>query len=365
MGGVSGAWGAVHAGLGVRAGGRGAGGYVRGYGSSPACSSGTAVLAPTFVSSGVGGKATAQFAPVNVQVVSGSGLTNGAVNGKGNLVVGYDESPGSQTGSHNLVLGDHQAYTSYGSLVGGTGNTVSGRDSAVLAQNNTASGAYANITGGRFSTASGQYSAVQGGYQTAPCLPIAQSLAAAPTAPGAGAWAAFLASVTPRLLSRKSPVSRPTRPPLTTRQSPVDSSNLAGDRFRSITGGCETRPAAGRSRRWLAPRPGARQSREGANHAWATCPWSAQARPTPLRPSSDRSPVRRANLATGRFSAVGGGEVNVAMESEVGGGCDNLTGTGPANTNSCDAFFGSPGEALLGGASQSLTTTDSTYPAGP
>jgi hypothetical protein len=39
------------------------------------------------VASGVGGKATVQFAAANVQVMSGSGLT-AAVNGKGNPVVG-------------------------------------------------------------------------------------------------------------------------------------------------------------------------------------------------------------------------------------------------------------------------------------
>src|SRR5438067_2126009 len=65
-----------------------------GTGASPSCGSGTtAVLAPTYVASGVGGKPTVVFAAVNVQVVSGSGATDGAVNGKGNLVLGYDENP--------------------------------------------------------------------------------------------------------------------------------------------------------------------------------------------------------------------------------------------------------------------------------
>src|SRR5437899_1823542 len=34
---------------------------------------------------------TLQFTGINVQVVSGSGSTDGAVNGRGNLVVGYNE----------------------------------------------------------------------------------------------------------------------------------------------------------------------------------------------------------------------------------------------------------------------------------
>src|SRR5690349_23345621 len=78
-----------------------------GTGSAPACAAGsTAVLAPTFVSSGVGGKPTVQFSGVNVQVVSGTGSTSGPVNGEGNLVVGYAEntSERTRTGSNDLVV---------------------------------------------------------------------------------------------------------------------------------------------------------------------------------------------------------------------------------------------------------------------
>src|SRR5947209_11501210 len=65
-----------------------------GTGSAPSCGGGTtAVLAPTYVSSGVGGKPTVQFAAVNVQIVNGTGSTASS-NGDGNLVLGYDESPG-------------------------------------------------------------------------------------------------------------------------------------------------------------------------------------------------------------------------------------------------------------------------------
>lgn len=60
-----------------------------GTGATPSCGAGkTAVLAPTYVAAGVGGKPTVQFAAVNVQIVSGSGSTNAAVNGRGNLVAG-------------------------------------------------------------------------------------------------------------------------------------------------------------------------------------------------------------------------------------------------------------------------------------
>ena len=62
---------------------------------------------------------TLKLTGMNVQVLSGSGSTGGAVNGLGNVIIGYDESPGAQTGSHNLVLGDHQAFSSYGGLIAG------------------------------------------------------------------------------------------------------------------------------------------------------------------------------------------------------------------------------------------------------
>ena len=63
-----------------------------GTGASPVCSAGTtAVLAPTYVPTDVGGKPTVVFSTVNVQIVSGSGSTGGAVNGEGNLIVGYAE----------------------------------------------------------------------------------------------------------------------------------------------------------------------------------------------------------------------------------------------------------------------------------
>jgi len=135
-----------------------------GTGASPSCASGTPVLAPTYVSSGVGGKPTVQFSSVNVQIVSGSGSTSGTPNGTGNLVIGYDESPGSQTGSHNLVLGTGQTYTSYGSIVGGSNNSAKDQYTSVMGQYNAATGPAASVAGGRFNTASGFNASVVGGY---------------------------------------------------------------------------------------------------------------------------------------------------------------------------------------------------------
>jgi hypothetical protein len=151
-----------------------------GTGSTPSCATGTtAVLAPTYVSSGVGGKPTVEFAAVNVQVVSGSGATSGAVNGEGNLVLGYAENPSNQsrTGSNDLVVGANDGWTGYGEIVGGSGNRVggayatafgfgnnaSGAESFATGHANTASGAQASATGGEYNVASDKWSSVAGG----------------------------------------------------------------------------------------------------------------------------------------------------------------------------------------------------------
>jgi len=104
-----------------------------------------------YVASGVGGKPTIQVSGANLQILSGSGSTNGAVNGAGNLVIGYDENAGKheQTGSHDLVLGEEQTFTSFASILGGFRNTASGSESFVVGEGNTASGQWASVSGGR------------------------------------------------------------------------------------------------------------------------------------------------------------------------------------------------------------------------
>ena len=120
-----------------------------GTGATPACSSGTAVLAPTYVSAGVGGKPTVRFSTVNVQVVSGAGSTGAAVNGEGNLIVGYAENPlhYAQTGSNDLVLGADNGWSSYGEVVGGHANQATGAYAAAVGASNTAGGAYSLAAG--------------------------------------------------------------------------------------------------------------------------------------------------------------------------------------------------------------------------
>jgi hypothetical protein len=148
-----------------------------------------------FEQAGVGGKPTIRVTGANLQVVSGSGKTNGPVNGAGNLIIGYDdganceEKPGPfcggglppQTGSHNLVLGTSQEYTSWGAILGGVGNRALARNTFVLGVANTASGIASSITsggtedkasgigasvsGGASNTASGDEASVSGGFE--------------------------------------------------------------------------------------------------------------------------------------------------------------------------------------------------------
>ncbi|HRZ26974.1 MAG TPA: hypothetical protein P5346_01830 [Spirochaetota bacterium] len=118
------------------------------------------------------GEDTIRFTGMNVQIVSGSGTTNGTVNGTGNLIVGYNEartSDSDKSGSHNIVAGYLNNYSSFGGFVVGVTNTISGPYSSVSAGNeNTASGSCSSVSGGWSNSAEGQSSSVSGGcYNTA------------------------------------------------------------------------------------------------------------------------------------------------------------------------------------------------------
>ena len=123
-------------------------------------------------------------------------------NGLGNLIVGYNEERGDGTddraGSHNIVVGKQHRFASYGGLVAGRRNTISGPYACVSGgyqnaasyqyssvsggeinwanghasfvsggYNNTADGQWSSVSGGRFNRASGDYSRAAGGYNNA------------------------------------------------------------------------------------------------------------------------------------------------------------------------------------------------------
>ena len=99
---------------------------------------------------------TIVFEEVNVQIVNGLGATNGnpadptsvlqtTVNSLGNLIVGYNEGADAgliRTGSHNIIVGTQHQFSSFGGMVVGFTNTISG--------------AYSSISGGTRGAASGR-----------------------------------------------------------------------------------------------------------------------------------------------------------------------------------------------------------------
>ncbi len=103
----------------------------------------------------------------NFHIVSGSGTTDGAVNGLGNLIVGYNELRGEEddrTGSHNIVVGMENNYSSFGGLVAGRMNTISADYASVGGGwGNVASAFYSNVSGGFDNEASGIFSSLLGG----------------------------------------------------------------------------------------------------------------------------------------------------------------------------------------------------------
>jgi hypothetical protein len=132
------------------------------------------------------------FHDVNVQIVSGAGDTY-TINGKGNLIIGYDAESTSITevcsdgqynnqtdcedngevwdsshksGSHIIVVGDEHNYSRAGGFVAGLRNTINRNNATVTGgQENTASGENSSVSGGEEHIASGQNSIVAGGYQ--------------------------------------------------------------------------------------------------------------------------------------------------------------------------------------------------------
>ena len=101
----------------------------------------------------------------NLQVVSGQGSTGASVNGTGNIIIGYDEYqyPDDKSGSHNLVVGARHTYSSFGGIVVGYNNSITGEYSSVSGGSaSTASGTHSSVSGGYVNTASGTNSSVSG-----------------------------------------------------------------------------------------------------------------------------------------------------------------------------------------------------------
>jgi hypothetical protein len=110
------------------------------------------------------------FTGANIHVRSGSGYTDddGTLTGLGNLIVGYNEELSTPVigrgGAHNIVVGVDHEYSSYGGLVAGDTNIISGSYASVSGGfDNTAGGESSSVSGGFGNTASIIYSSVSGG----------------------------------------------------------------------------------------------------------------------------------------------------------------------------------------------------------
>lgn len=106
---------------------------------------------------------TLVFEGMNLQLLNGP-FGDPQTNGLGNLIVGHNEQPGTQSGSANIVIGsEHQAFTSYGDIIGGAFNEGTARGALVTGVQNKAGGNYDGLLGGRFNEATEESTAVVGG----------------------------------------------------------------------------------------------------------------------------------------------------------------------------------------------------------
>jgi hypothetical protein len=115
----------------------------------------------------------------NLRIVNGLGKTDctddqgnpipNCPNGLGNLIVGYNESRApfstdNRTGSHNVVVGSEHNFSSFGGLVVGRDNEISGAFASVSGGfENRARGTFASVSGGFDNTASGNSAVVSRG----------------------------------------------------------------------------------------------------------------------------------------------------------------------------------------------------------
>jgi trimeric autotransporter adhesin len=116
------------------------------------------------------------FTGANLHVRDGSGSTNdsgGATTGLGNLVIGYDEAPGSppagyRSGSHDLVVGPGHTFNSFGGFVAGDTNAIEGPSASVSGGHaNAATGLESSVSGGVGNGATDFGSSVSGGHSNA------------------------------------------------------------------------------------------------------------------------------------------------------------------------------------------------------
>lgn len=113
------------------------------------------------------------FSGANVHIRNGANATM-TTNSLGNLVLGYNETAQgvARDGSHNLVSGQGNSFRSFGGLVFGTDNVISGQFATVLGGGqNRAIAPYSTVIGSQQNTSDSNYEITpmpQGGGGTPP-----------------------------------------------------------------------------------------------------------------------------------------------------------------------------------------------------
>lgn len=331
-----------------------------GTGASPSCGDETTpVLAPTYVSSGVGGKPTVQFSGINVQIVSGAGATNAAVNGKGNLVLGYDESPGAQTGSHDLVLGMHQTYTSFADVVGGYGSNVSGTYSAAFGEANKAKGT-ASLVGGDDNTASAIGSTAIGGFDNTVTSGYGSVTGGCSNLVGTGTLSQSSNCSASKFADDFATISGGTANIARAIDASVlgGFSNAAGGASAAVSGGTDN-VASGVASSVSGGNTGQAEGDSaslsgGFDNIVTSAALDASILGGQLNEvQSDFASIAGgvSNSATGEGATVVGGELNAATEhgGAVLGGCGDVTGTGPNPNQQLDCDTKAPSDNSVSG----------------
>lgn len=106
----------------------------------------------------------------NLNIRNGTGYSYQMINGLGNLIVGYNElragtgAVNTRTGSHNLVIGYQNNFSSAGAIVAGSNNNSTNYMASVYGgTGNTSGGYYSAVVGGYDNQATGNWSTVLGG----------------------------------------------------------------------------------------------------------------------------------------------------------------------------------------------------------
>lgn len=255
----------------------------------------------------VNGQPTLQISGVNLQLVNGSGSET-STNGVGNLIIGYNETPGTQTGSHNLVLGNGQKFTSYGGLLAGAFNATTSP--------------FASVTGGWYNIAADNHSSISGGCDNA-----------------------------------TGPVSVPTGPCSTGAEAILGgASNLANAVSSTVSGGQSNVASAA-----LAAVAGGYDNTASGVGATVGGGYGNQSKNNETSIAGGGQ-----NTATGAIATIAGGYDNSATQDEatVLGGCSNLAGSGTLAVSATCFSYGNSYMAILGGIGNEVDTLGSVIDGG-